>query len=270
MENNVYTYRQILIGLRNEYLIVKKELEELNKYIVNNSKSNCECHFRLGIPLKHRNETNANLMISANKRKKELFYKSKYIMQAFGIIKRKQTLTEMIKNECGIYLPKKIINGKLDKRFDISILSEKEKEFAEKVDVLRNSDFSKFMYYSEEELSSIIGTNGEHIWHTSTDYSQSFSNDELFLKYIGLDDIIELGSVCKHNENFKPITNEILQKAMNTEFPKSAFSDYHRKIIDSYLSLEKQIIFSEDYLPIKHSKFTIEEKGMSLVLHKIK
>lgn len=72
MGNNVYTYRQILIGLRNEYLIVKKELEELNNYIVNNSKSNCECHFRLGIPLKYRNETNASLMIDANKRKKRI------------------------------------------------------------------------------------------------------------------------------------------------------------------------------------------------------
>lgn len=177
------------------------------------------------------------------KEKKELFYKLKYIMQAFDIIKTKQTSTDMIKNECGMYLPKKIINGKLDKRFDISILNWKEKEFAEKVDILRGSDFSKSMCYSEDELDSIIGNNGEHIWPTRTDYSQYFSNNELSLTYIGIDDIILLSSVRKPNEKFNPITNEMLQKAMNTEFPKSAFSDYHRKIIDSNLSIKKILFF---------------------------
>lgn len=270
MENNVYTYKQLLIGLRNEYLNVKNELDELNQYIVNNSNSEYEHRFRLGIPSEYCKETKAKLMIDVNRRKKELFYRLKYIMQAFGIVKRKQTSTEMVKNECGIYLPKKIINGKLDKRFDISILPGKEKAFTEKADILRDSEFSNFMYFSEDELNNIIRNNNGHIWRTMPDYSQSFSNETLSLTYMGIDDIIELSSVCKHGEKFKPITNEVLQMAMKTEMPKSAFSDYHQKIIDSSLSPEKEIIFSENYVPTTHSKFIIEEREKSLVLHKTK
>lgn len=270
MENNNYTYKQILIGLRNEYLIVKNELDELNKYIVNNSQSEYEYRFRLGIPLKYGEDEKAKLMLDLTKRKRELFYRLKYIMQVFGIINMKPTSIKMIKYENGMYLPKKDINGNLDKRFKISILPGKEEDFVKRVDTLRDSEFAKFMHYSEEELTNFLLNSNAHIWCTSPNYSQKFSNKELTLKYIGLDDIIELGSVCQHGETFKPITNEMFQTALNTEISKNAFSDYHRRIIDSSLSSEKEIVFSEDYVPTIHSKFAIEDSKKALVLHKIK
>lgn len=82
--------------------------------------------------------------------------------------------------------------------------------------------------------------------------------------------MIQLGSIWKQGEEPKPITNEALQRVMNIEIPKTVFSPYHRDIIKSKLSPEKEIIFSEDYVPTTYSNFSIEERKNALVLHKTK
>ncbi len=270
VEKNTYAYKQLLLGMRREYLIIKKELDELNKYIENLPNNKYEYRFRLGLPLEFSEEETCQLMLDVKTKKTEFFHRLRYVLQNMNVINKKQTSTEMEKNEHGIYIPKKIINGKIDKRFAISILPGSEKEFSERVDRLKSSEFSKHMYYTKDELKNFMRSNNGQIWQTLPDYSQSFSNSELNLTYKGIDDLIQLGSIWKQGEEPKPITNEALQRVMNIEIPKTVFSPYHRDIIESKLSPEKEIIFSEDYVPTTYSNFSIEERKNALVLHKTK
>lgn len=266
MREDVYTYEQILCGLREEYLIIKKELDELDEYIIGGKTSKYAHSFRLGTPLEFKQEEKAKLMIDVERIKKEKFYRLKSILEALNIIKRKQTSTIMIENENGMYIPKKEINGKIDKRFDISIKNEE--EFAKRVNALKETEFSRHMAFTDEELNNIgfINNSGARIWETAPDYSFDFSNEEIHLNYIGRSDIVVLSSIHMHNEKPRPITKETLQKALDTKFPKDAFSSYHRKVIDS--SKERKIVFQEYYSPITYSKFNIEDNGKTLVLYR--
>ena len=71
-----------------------------------------------------------------------------------------------------------------------------------------------------------------------------------------------------NNNKENSITNEMLQNALDTKIPRDVFLDYHKKIIDTSIPLEKEIVFSEDHVPTISSKITIEDREKTLNLHK--
>ena len=76
MCNNTYTYKQLLIGLRSEYLKAKEELEKLNKSIDCFTNSKYAHSFSL---VKIDEET--KLMLETERVKKDIIYKIKNILQ---------------------------------------------------------------------------------------------------------------------------------------------------------------------------------------------
>lgn len=265
MDNNTYTYKQLLIGLRSEYLKAKEELEKLNKSI------DCFCDSKYAHSfslVKIDKET--KLMLEAVRVKKDIIYKIKNILQIMNIIEKEQTRTQMIKDKFGLYIPKETNLEKDNEKFEeIFIVPKKQNEFTKTADKLLDSDFVKYIQFNEEEYSNIKKVvKDANIWDFSN-YSQVFTNHELNLEYDGLKDIITLSSVFNSNENAKPITCDILKRALNTKFSKDIFSDYHKNLIEQGLTKQQDIVFSSAYYPSTYSKFMIEEKEKALVLHKV-
>lgn len=72
MEKNTYAYKQLLLGMRREYLIINKELDELNKYIENLPNNKYEYRFRLGLPLEFSEEETCQLMLDVKTKKNRI------------------------------------------------------------------------------------------------------------------------------------------------------------------------------------------------------
>ena len=243
-------------------MIIKKELDDLSKMLDDDKRGIYDYSVRLGLSY----DGKTRIMLDAKIKKMTLLNRLKYLAYILRIIGRIPTSTRMIKNDFGLYV---LENRENLKKFEINISTGMEKNFALKADKLINSDFSTEMAFTDEELDDIVCSDSGHIWETFPDYSQSFSNLQVVLTYNGLADELEMSSIFRRDERPGFVTADVFQTVLDTEIPKRALSEYHKRVIDNGLAYDKEIIFSDDYVPDLHSKFAIEEEGKQIVLHKL-
>lgn len=245
--NETYTYKQILLGLRIEYVKAQKILDELSNYTYNRSKL-MDYHFRLWND-SHKDNNPELLLGKKTKDDKQLF---NLLYTIFG--KNILRCTTMLSDNNGFYYPK-------DKGYNIVIKDEQ--KFKEEVEKLLSSDFAKYM--SSNSLINAI--NSEAIPRILLRYFKiDLRSEKSVVVYHGREDVLEIASRGKNH--FEPLTQEYLNYMLELEFFKKDFSEYHQKIIEQNIDNDKKIILYDGYKPEMLSKFNIKEDSKKLILTK--
>jgi len=259
-----YTYRQILIGLRNEFLEFQKKLDQLSEYvfIFEDTEENRQAYY-FNLYKNPFHEELPELTLDREIIKKSLLEKLRLIHSA--------TRAFMVKSSNGKYYPLKKTWFK-EKQFNMVIKPGCEKEFLECAEEILNSDFAKYM-----QLSSTISASVDNSNLTPVVISPKISSFGFDLRtsksefgYLGRNNMLCFRSVRKSNEKWEPLTQEHLNFVSGIEFPKDAFPEYHQSIIDRSIDDDRPIILSEDYQPEILTKFEIQDLPMQLVLTKTK
>lgn len=261
-----YTYRQILIGLRSEYLKFQKKLDQLSEYVLvfedtayRHPEKKDEYYFNLyQDSLRHKE---VELAVSRVIIKKRLLEELK--------INKSPTRAFMVKDNNGIYYPLK--KDWFEKyQFNIVIKPGYEKMFQECADEILNSDFARYMMKLDNNIYSVTDTFSDTslITPNVTNLGFGLRTDKLQIKYYGRSNIMEFKSLAVEKEKWKPLTQECLDYVSSIRFPKDEFSEYHRSIIDSSSDDDRPVILSDDYKPNAFARFEIQDTPKKLVLTK--
>ena len=250
-----YTYKQILLGLRKEFLEINEKLDKLREcvYFTKDKKSNY--YFNLISDSKNKTE----MVVDRDNVRESIFRKYGY--------NRVPTRAFVRMNEEELYclLRKKSFKKK---DFNMNVIEGKEQDFQELIKEIINSDFAINMFltdiikskgYLEEELKYAI------LQPNICNFIFTLRTDKSEFEYEGRKDIIEFSSVSKMNEKFKPLTQEHVDVIANLEFPKESFSTYHQNVIEKNLD-DRPLVLSQDYIPSIGAKFEITEEPKKLVL----
>lgn len=235
--NETYTAKQILFGLRKEYIEVEKHLTELKKY-VNVSKKVENFYFQIaGNP-------------------SELFLN----------LRKKKNLLEKLKMFLGLYIygttnynvTNGINNSYYYKKKEICNISNQE-ELNKKIEQIVQTDFFKNILANnhisipcnENEINTILITagyigflNGINEIYPHLDYYPN--SDELIMKNVE-----------------KIITPDDIFKLLNLTFDRSYLNEYHHNILDNYK--EKEIDIDDCFIS-NEAKLEIIEEPKKLIL----
>ena len=88
------------------------------------------------------------------------------------------------------------------------------------------------------------------------------------IKYLGRHNMIQFTSLRHPSEEQKLLTQEHLDYVSTIRFPKDAFSEYHRSIIDNSINDNRPIVLPEEYQPEILTKLEIQDTPKQLVLTK--
>lgn len=237
-----YTYKEILIGLREEYLKNQAILNKL-KTLVNvypKEKIN-DYKFHLGI-----NNDKTELMFYIETKKKFL-----------------ENIMDFINEENANHLFKTPVfwnnNGKYSigiNEFYASIKDSNNLEFDTLVKKLINSNFSNNIYLDH----AIESINGHVNFLNITPSGINVISPEYELFYLSLEDRLVLVN------DTKSLDYNILTKAMNSSYPSDKFNDYHREIIENTPNLDKDLII-DDNIELTSHEYIISN-GKKLILTK--
>ena len=258
-----YTYRQILIGLRNEFLEFQKELDQLSEYnLTNKTAKKDEYYFNLY--QNNLENKNPELVLDRVMLKKGLLEK----------LRNAPTRAIMVKNNNDVYYPLRKNWYKKDE-FNITIKPGCEKEFQECVEEILNSNVAKYMMQLNGNIPSItsmpvVSKKTPIIKPNISSFGFELCTSKSNIKYLGRNNIIEFRSVRMPNEKWEPLTQEYLDYVSELRFLKDNFSEYHRNIIDKTIEDNRPIILSEDYQPKISEMFEVQDTPKQIVLTKTK
>lgn len=236
--NESYSFKDILFGLYNEYILLQEQLNSLNKYILLEENNLSEVKFYLTNQLP---ENRVRMLCTLYDRKKYL-----------------EKILEKIKINLGIYPDYRVSyinrnNGKY--------VIEK---YPEIVDELKKQEFSQSVFYI---LNTEIGKNIRLI-HSGTGY-----DDKPFLSvgshgiYMCLNDMGNLSFNPSKDLNIHAysskgmLTKEKMECMFNMEFSRSRFPEYYQNLIDNSSSLDKTIDIVGDFGYSKNGDFEIIEES---------
>ena len=245
--NNYYTFKDIVMGSRNEYLKVQEKLKELKNYSEWDNSKVDDIYYNLEYGNTRGYNTtdiSCNIIEKLNYLEKLLVRNKKYEylkQPERGIITR---------NNSGDFY---ILNDK--NKIDIT----NNEEFANIYYYLLNSDFIKKI-----DFGSIKGKDSlTNIFVNNIVLQEKIFNYFVKMNYIAKDDIIEVSS------SKISIDENLINLLINTTIPSNNLSDYHKKIIDrSYSTIKPinvDILNSEDNVV----RLKIDEKDDNITLRKI-
>lgn len=266
-----YTYRQILIGLRSEFLEFQKKLDQLSEYVLvfeNTARGYPEKKDEYYFNLYKNTVKNMNteLVLDRTIIKKRLLEKLK--------LRTSPTRAFMVKDNNGVYYPlrKNWFEGY---QFNVVIKPRCEKEFCECAEEILNSDFAKYMMQLNGNISSVtnnsaffISENTPVIIPNTLSFGFGLRTSKSQIKYFGRNNTIEFKSIRMPMEEWEPLTQEHLDYVSAIKFSKDNFSEYHRSIIDKNIDDDRSIILSDDYQPALLMRFEIQDTPKQLVLTK--
>ena len=245
MTTNTYTLKEILFGLRDEYLNITSKIKELENLLQLENSSYEKASIML---IKIHNKEVTKLYCYLYERKNKL-----------------EKIIDPILKKLGIYLGDNVFaieeqNNQYTIQKHSEIISNK-KEFNEKVIKILNEDFSKnsaniydgtvYDYDYKPFLSVIPG-----------DIYASTSN-EIQLEYIpSRDEFI-------HIHSFKgKLTKERIENIFNWNFSKNKFPEYYQQIIETSDKINKKLEIIDDHNYSKDISFEIIEEPQKLILKK--
>lgn len=266
-----YTYRQILIGLRNEFLEYQKKLNKLRELSVVFGKD--DYNYNLYKPpyskelpelvvdkcIKEYNPKTVGALIS-------LIYHSFFY--------HKPTRTIMVRDNNGNYFPKRINGNNEVKKNEFAIFPryEDNAEFIELANEILGSDFANMMQLDSKIAAvpsvPIVYKKTPTIVPTVSSFGFVLCTDKSRFEYLGRNDVLKFSSVKRPNEKWQPLTEEHLDFISKIEFPKDAFSEYHQGLIEKSVDDNRPFVLSEDYQPELFTRFEIQDSPKQLVLAK--
>lgn len=258
-KKDTYTYKQILLGLRKEFLEAQKRLDELNKFvfIFNENKENY--YFNLYKSPYEEKEPELTLNLNVQSKNKLL----NMIKNAYGY--RRPSRVFMLKNNNGDYYPFRP-HWFRKNDFNISVDPRLKAEFKELVEELLKSDFAKYMTIPTT-ITAIETQSIPRIVPRSFQFD--LLTDKSHISYLGRRDILEFASSKKQNERWEPLTPELLDYILGIEFPKDAFPEYHQRIIERSIYDDREIILGKQIKPKTHERLQVREEGKKLILEKV-
>lgn len=235
--NKIYTYKQIIFGLREQYIEIEKQLAELKKYVTVSSKVE-DFYFHIaGNPSK--------LLLYLHK-KKTLLEKIEILLNQYIYGTTNYNVTEGAKDSY-YYRQHKIC----------SITSQD--ELNKKIDEIVQSDFFK----------NIIANN-----HVSIPSNEN-KTDVLLITQSGIDIFTETTESYPHlsySSDFdelvmtnreKNIIPDDIFKLLNLSINGSYLNDYHHRVLDDYE--EKEIDIDDSFISTR-ARIEIIEEPKKLIL----
>lgn len=264
-----YTYRQILIGLRNEFLEFQKKLDKLKELSVVFGKD--DYYYNL-----YKTPYSTELPeLVVDKRIKEYAPKTVGALIYHLFFYNQPTRTTMLRDNNGNYFPQRINgNDKIKKnQFAIFPRYENNEEFIKLANEILDSDFANMMQLNSN-LSSVVSEpiifkKTPKIVPTISNFGFALCTGNSRFEYFGRKDILEFSSVKMLNGELNPLTQEHLDLVSCIEFPKDAFSSYHQNIIDRSLDDDRPIVLTEEYIPKTFTRFELQDSPKQLVLTKM-
>ena len=240
MSKDTYTYKEILLGLRDEFIDVESQLRELKDYSLANKKYVSKYTYYLS---KVNPEHLPELRVSVVRKQTALMRKLRELARRYSYYSDPQTAL-MVKSNNGIYYP---LAGK---PFKLGVNPEYKEEFERLATELLNSRLANEMNFDEV-------------------YSTSFKERETiatrwFKPYLRLsreNKAVQM-TYCPETDRVKfasgniPLTPELLDEIMSIEFPKEEFTPYHQEIIESKKE-NRDIVLSKTDSPITFGEFQI-------------
>ena len=243
--NEKYTFKQILFGLKEEYLLIQEQLSTLKKYI----------------DLEENNLRDIEFSLSSNYDDNKI----KLLCTLYDKISFLEARLEEIKIKLGIFPNYRIsyIN-EIEDRYSIEkypeiINDKKNQEFSQSVFYILNTDFAKnakFIYY---------GTGYSGIPFLSISPSSIYINES---NYISVDFIPTKGNYINLYSYKGRLTEEKIKEVFNISFSKQRFPKYYQNLINNSTSFDKSLEIIGDLGYSKKGKFELIEDSKKLILKK--
>lgn len=252
---DTYTYKQILLGLRNECLEAQRKLDELRDYVFVFDKNKDSYYF--------------NLYDSPYDKKLPELTLDRSIP--------KNTLLKIIESLTSHRKPVRVFMAQDNNReyhairpqwfskgdFTIAVDPLRRKEFAELAEELLNSDYAKQMTL-KEQIKAIDAESIPRLVPRSYEFDLRAKKGQL--EYAGREDILTFASIREPKGRWEPLTQDYLDYLTSIEFPKDAFPQYHQTAIDKVLDDDRPIVLAEEYKPQIRADFKITGDAKKLVL----
>lgn len=261
MSKDTYTYKQILLALRKEYIEYKRKLDMLMGYAaIYDLKDNYQFNLFKSVYESTNPELTLDKIIKEGNPKTLLALWN----NIFG--DRTPTRTIMLKDNNGNYYPNRKYNHRKN---DFYVLPHPEyrREFTELADEIVSSDFAKNMCF-DHTISAVNPDTipGAKILPRSFEIHLKTLNSEV--RYQGREDKLRIAGSRKPNEDWTKFTQDDLDYISQIEFPRDEFSEYHQNLIDE--CDDKEILLPVGYTPQVLSKFNIMEDENKVILTRTK
>lgn len=241
MDRDYYYFREVFLGLREEYLKNRLELEKLKKYVNCNDDRINDFYFWLF----RRDDGFTQVWLYYDEKRKSIL----------------NTLKQLI----GIYYTKtdRCLVKRDRKNGEISLINSQ-------YNVEIDDDFMEILSYKIEEIlqsdfvNNMCGKYVDNITNKNWGLTLSkmvFKVDGYYFDYFSIGD--EFFSITNSIESRTITTNQILN-LLDEKIPKSSFSEYHQRVIENNLNL-KEFEFIDNNFKGGYAEMVLEEdKGRIL------
>lgn len=237
MNRDYYYFREVFLGLREEYLKNKLELEKLKKYMIYDDNKIKDFYFWLF----QRNNDLTQLWLYYEEKKKDLLSVLKSVLRVHGL----KTNVCLVDRECDNKSLSVVNNSKYNIEIDDNFVE----LFNDDVEKILQSDFVKhmcFQHFDEKADKSL----------DLTLTKLAFGMEEYYFDYFSFGN--EMLSVTNSAES-KSITVRQILNILDEKIPKSYFSEYHQEVIEKNSNL-KEVEFVDDIFNGGYAELEIKEK----------
>lgn len=241
-EKDYYLLKDVILGLRNEYLTLQRMLDELKKYVI----------------FDERKVKNINFTLKSNDIDEKIY--NLYCRVQIKIHDVKSLLYNCL---MAVNSDKNIKNIKLD---DIST--------SEYLKIDNESELKK----QASNILDLKMLENAKIAQKITDgcFSGLFVLTPLKLGVYSLDNNSHIPNIIYYSYNdtirvydlYDRVFNETLIRGLQLQIPKSIFSDYQRTIIDNNISSNKEIVIAKNLNYFRDETININEDDNKIYLKK--
>lgn len=254
MSKDTYTYKEILLGLRPQFLETKQLLDDLKGLTSSDKKKIRDYYFYLYQSLCEKSP-NPELMVGFERKQSEFMAFIQRIKKMSG--RGQPTASLMVKDNNDKYFPLNRRDCRVAVRYD------KLAEFSTLAETILESDFAKNINFPSEYHPSYSSEKFVRVANYNTEFRKTENRQIQILTYRGREDIISYGAP----RNI-PLTNQALQELLNLEIPRDKIPPYHQNIIDACNDIDREIILGDDVSSYSYVKLGIEDTGKQLILTK--
>lgn len=240
MSKDTYTYKEILLGLRDEFIDIESQLRELKDYSLANKKYVSKYNYYLS---KVNPEHLPELRVSVERRQTALMKKLRELARRFSYYRDPQTAL-MVKSNNGIYYP---LAGE---PFKLGVNPEYKEEFERLATELLNSRLANEMNFNEVHSTSFKERETIATRWFKPCLRLSRDNKVVQMTYLPETDRV------KYASGNIPLTQDLLDEIMAVEFQKEDFSPYHQEIIETKKE-DRPIFLSQSDSPITFGEFQV-------------
>ncbi len=256
-KKDYYTLKEIILGLRNEYLIHQQKLQELKQFCEMDKRA-VDFYFRVFQPKGKRPILLCEYVPKQNNIQKFITDISK---KTGYYIYGRQT-SRLVTDHNQYYF----LSGKTEYPIHIKYDYGMDTKFTNQANCILNSEFSnniqsQYIEDNRSDINATLAINSNLIELYIRNECRDIPNS--IILYDSRDDILEFKSFeGKYNK-------QCIARALDIEFPSEKLNQYHIQTLANNEESEKTIVL-EEFNPCDMAKFDIQVKEKQYVLQKIR